>query len=536
MKLRNFALRGATMVAAVMLLLVAPPASPALADSAGPNNAGVGVDVAGVGTIAWKNPGNIAASGVADVRLNNGHSISHYLQGTQYGFAIPAGSTINGIAVIINRYASGTSPDITDYVVSLVRGGAIVGANRASPSVWPTALATSTYGGDTDLWGTTWSVADINATDFGVVLSAQRVGTGGARTAYVDYMQITVNYTLPGTTTSVNCGSGTPVVTYGSSVTCVATVTRLAGTNTPTGTVNWTSNGSGSFTPSPCTLSPGSGGTSTCSITYTPSAVGSGSHLITATYSGDGNFSGSSSTETATVNKATATCSISGYSGVYDAAHHGASGTCTGIGGESAGTLNLGVTYKDVPGGMAHWVFTSNGNYTDQSGDVAITISKANATCSVSGYSGVYDAAAHGASGTCTGIGGESAGTLNLGATYKDVPGGTAHWVFTGNGNYTDQSRDAAIAITPRPVTVTADAKTKPAGAADPPLTYQITSGSLVGTDDFTGDLVREAGEAPGTYVIKQGTLALSSNYTLTYVGANLTITSWLVFLPLILR
>ena len=33
------------------------------------------------------------------------------------------------------------------------------------------------------------------------------------------------------------------------------------------------------------------------------------------------------------------------------------------------------------------------------------------------------------------------------------------------------------------------------------------------------------AGEDVGSYAIEQGTLALSSNYTLTYVGADLTIT-----------
>ncbi len=117
-------------------------------------------------------------------------------------------------------------------------------------------------------------------------------------------MQITVTYTLPvATTTTVNCGSGTPVVTYGSSISCVATVTRASGSNTPSGTVSWTTGGSGSFVTSPCTLS-GSGGTSTCSVSYTPSAVGSGSHLITATYSGDVNFSSSTGNQTVTVNTA----------------------------------------------------------------------------------------------------------------------------------------------------------------------------------------------------------------------------------------
>src|SRR5207244_348324 len=44
--------------------------------------------------------------------------------------------------------------------------------------------------------------------------------------------------------------------------------------------------------------------------------------------------------------------------------------------------------------------------------------------------------------------------------------------------------------------------------------------------DSFSGSLSRDAGENVGTYAITQGSLALSSNYNLTYVGANLTITA----------
>src|SRR5205814_7673188 len=81
----------------------------------------------------------------------------------------------------------------------------------------------------------------------------------------------------------------------------------------------------------------------------------------------------------------------------------------------------------------------------------------------------------------------------------------------------------ANLTIDPRAVTVTADAKSKTYGNADPALTYQITSGSLAFSDSFAGALSREAGENVGTYAILQGTLSLSTNYTLTYVGAHPT-------------
>ena len=86
----------------------------------------------------------------------------------------------------------------------------------------------------------------------------------------------------------------------------------------------------------------------------------------------------------------------------------------------------------NAPGGTAHWTFTGGTNYKDQSGDVTIDIAKANATVSVSGYSGTYDGAEHGATGSATVSLNEGAHRSgNIGAKFTNVPGGTAHWVFT---------------------------------------------------------------------------------------------------------
>ena len=83
---------------------------------------------------------------------------------------------------------------------------------------------------------------------------------------------------------------------------------------------------------------------------------------------------------------------VTGYTGVYDAKPHGASGSVPA----SAGTLNLGAKFTNVPGGTAHWVFTGSANFRSQSGDVSIVITKADATVLVAGYVGVYDGQAHG--------------------------------------------------------------------------------------------------------------------------------------------
>jgi len=94
-----------------------------------------------------------------------------------------------------------------------------------------------------------------------------------------------------------------------------------------------------------------------------------------------------------------------------------------------------------------------------------------------------------------------------------------------GDSNYNsapdvDQSFDIGV----QEITVTADTKGKNYGESDPLLTYQITKGSLVGTDTFSGFLSRDTGEDAGIYAINRGDLALNSNYNLNYVGADLTI------------
>ena len=311
-------LRNSLAAMVVLLVVVGLVATPAYADSLGPFNAGSGADVGGVGTVTWSNPGNITSIGspYATATIGSGDT-THYLQGTQYGFAIPTGSTIRGISVVINRQTSGVqAPFIRDSEIHLIKNGLVTGENKALTGTdWPTSFGGRVYGGTNDLWGTTWSVEEINASDFGVALSATNAGNS-TKTATVDYMQILVYYN-PGSTTIVDCGSGTSATSVGSSITCVATVTRASGSNTPSGPVFWTTNGSGSFVTSPCTLS-GSGGVSTCSVNYTPSALGSGSHLITATYAGDLNFTGSNNNQMVTVSKGTPTLSVTNSPVIYN--------------------------------------------------------------------------------------------------------------------------------------------------------------------------------------------------------------------------
>lgn len=81
------------------------------------------------------------------------------------------------------------------------------------------------------------------------------------------------------------------------------------------------------------------------------------------------------------------------------------------------------------------------------------------------------------------------------------------------------------VQIVPLAITVTADARTKVYGADEPAsLTYTVVP-ALVNGDSLPGALARAAGENVGTYAIGQGTLSATSNYTLSFVGADFTIT-----------
>ena len=95
---------------------------------------------------------------------------------------------------------------------------------------------------------------------------------------------------------------------------------------------------------------------------------------------------------------------------------------------------------------------------------------------------------------------------------------------LTVGSNYSLSYTEASLQITPAPVTVVAAAKTKTFGSADPALTY--TASGFIGSDALSGALTRAEGENAGSYSILQGTLSVGSNYSISYTGSSLQITS----------
>ncbi|WVN40957.1 MBG domain-containing protein [beta proteobacterium MWH-UniP1] len=177
---------------------------------------------------------------------------------------------------------------------------------------------------------------------------------------------------------------------------------------------------------------------------------------------------------------------------------------------------------------------------------VAATISRASLTVTADNKSRVYGDANPTFSQTITGyVNGENATSANVtgsatGSSAATATSNVGSYTITGStgnlaaANYSFTAADGALTVNQRPITVTAAAKTKIYGETDPSLTYSVaadgvgTSRGLANGETLTGALARSAGENVGNYAIGQGTLTNSnnSNYAITYVGDNLSVTA----------
>lgn len=157
------------------------------------STAGTGADDATVGTLVWSSPNQIATGNVTDALPSGASQQTHYLKATNFSLAVPSGATIIGIQLGVTRFA-GPGPVAQDAAIKLVKAGTIQATNRSLSGAWSSAGYTvATYGGPTDLWGTTWTPTDINNSGFGAVVSALSLSNG---TIAVRLVQITVFFTL----------------------------------------------------------------------------------------------------------------------------------------------------------------------------------------------------------------------------------------------------------------------------------------------------------------------------------------------------
>jgi type IX secretion system substrate protein len=150
----------------------------------------------------WVNPANAQTADAAYASVSVTLSllsteVTDYLQATGFGFSIPAGATICGVnvAILHKRLDLLLLGTINDNSVKLVTGGVIGGTEHASGTQWTGTPSTASYGGSNDLWGLTLTPAIVNASNFGVAVSAELGGLLGlVLEAGVDAIQIQITY------------------------------------------------------------------------------------------------------------------------------------------------------------------------------------------------------------------------------------------------------------------------------------------------------------------------------------------------------
>ncbi len=148
----------------------------------------------------WTNLGTLSAEGTdpysdaAELVLWS-DPYQDFLLVSDFRLEVPASATILGITVTVRRAAGGPD-EAVDAGVHVMKGGVRGSADRSSPTPWTgPELVNVDYGGPSDLWGETWTPAEVNAADFGVALGAGFTQSAGNGRAYVDIVYVTVNYT-----------------------------------------------------------------------------------------------------------------------------------------------------------------------------------------------------------------------------------------------------------------------------------------------------------------------------------------------------
>jgi hypothetical protein len=115
-------------------------------------------------------------------------------------------------------------------------------------------------------------------------------------------------------------------------------------------------------------------------------------------------------------------------------------------------------------------------------------------------------------------------------STLEDVGTYSVTIVYSGDSTYASSTTDITLTVTPRPVTITADNKTRPVNTPNPTLTgkvVNVVSGqSILATYSTTAVTSSPAGTYPITPAYTFGPGTKASNYSVTVVNGTLTVTT----------
>jgi hypothetical protein len=161
---------------------------------------GTGANNTDVGSEAWVNPGNITADdGTNSEGAPAKDEQMNYLVGSNFGFNIPSGSTINGIEARVQCFDGSIDASPAHLTHAIIgKSNAALGSDLQVGNLDVTGTAADyTYGSATELWGLTWTAAEINASTFQFRISMNSDGSSGAGDPRVDAMWVNIHYTPP---------------------------------------------------------------------------------------------------------------------------------------------------------------------------------------------------------------------------------------------------------------------------------------------------------------------------------------------------
>ncbi|MFI1155997.1 beta strand repeat-containing protein [Streptomyces sioyaensis] len=331
-----------------------------------------------------------------------------------------------------------TSPDPSVFGESVTLSATVAPVSPGAGT--PTGTVTFVVTGGPTLTATlSGGTASVNTTAIPVGTSTVTATYSGDGNFTGSVGSDTQTVTQASTTTAVTTSPDPSV--FGESVTLTATVAPvLPGAGTPTGTVTFVVTGG------PTLTAPLVGGTAS----VTTSAIPVGVSTVTATYSGDGNFTGSSGTDTQTVAPAATTTAVS-------------SSPDPSVVGEP---VTFTATVSPVPPGAGTPTGTVTFVVTDGVTTVGLTGTLSGGTVSVSTNglvtAGVYTVTAtYTGDGNFTGSVGADTQTVNQASTTTLVTSAPDPSVFG------------------EPVTLTATVAAVPPGAGTPTgtVTFVVTGG-----------------------------------------------------------
>ena len=264
----------------------------------------------------------------------------------------------------------------------------------------------------------------------------------------------------------------------------------------------------------------------TCNVTVTGEKKNVGSYTAMASSLSNSNYKlPSSNTRSFSIAAKSLTITANAQSKTYGDADPTLTYTSQGlVGSDQISGAMTRATGEDVGTyAISQGTLSAGTNYSISYTGANLTINQRTATLSWANTSLTYTGQSQ--QPTCMVSNLKSGDACNVTVTGAQTDAGnhTATASSLDNSNYAlPSTKTTSFTIAAKSLTVTADAKSKTYGDADPMLTY--TSQGLVGNDQITGALTRAAGKNVGEYTINQGTLSAGNNYSISYTSNKLTI------------